>query len=42
MSKEYGSGFPFTGGVIKQVEIVAGDDQHVDLEAEGQAMLARE
>ena len=34
VSKEYPSGFPFTGGTITQVEIVAGDDQHIDLEAE--------
>ena len=26
----------------QRCEVVAGDDQHIDLEAEGQAMLARE
>jgi hypothetical protein len=34
--------FKRIGGTIKQAEVVSGDDQHLDLEAEGQAMLARE
>ncbi len=42
VSKEYGPRFDFTGGTIHSVDVVAGDDQYLDLETQAMAMLARE
>ncbi len=42
VSKEYGPRFDFTGGSIKVVEVVAGDDLYEDHESMAMAMLARE
>jgi hypothetical protein len=42
VSKEYGAGFPFTGGKINEVEVNIGDDVYLDVEREFAAALARD
>ena len=42
VSKEYGAGFPFTGGKISEVEVNIGDDVYLDVEREFAAALARD
>ena len=42
MSKEYGAGFPFTGGKINEVEVNIGDDVYLDVERDFAAAMARD
>jgi arylsulfatase A-like enzyme len=42
VSKEYGPGFPFTGGTIQGVGVSVGKDVYADLEKEAAAALARD
>jgi hypothetical protein len=42
VSKEYGAGFPFTGGTITEVEVNIGDDVYLDIERDFAAAMARD
>ena len=42
VSKEYGAGFPFAGGRIREVEVNIGDDVYLDVERDFAAALARD
>jgi hypothetical protein len=42
VSKEYGAGFPFAGGRIREVEVNIGDDVYLDVEREFAAAIARD
>ena len=42
VSKEYPSGFPFTGGTIQGVAVSVGKDEYLDLEMRAAAAMARD